>query len=221
MPISLLVLILLVFLGIPTLIRLGFFSVEWRLSLLFLVFVAFAIWGFSTLSPLAMGFTNADLVRGLLPWSVATLLMLLGMLVAAVILRQKHAEGLSRDLHFLFLFIPISAVQQFIYQSVLLQKLLLGLDPWLAIAICGLCFGYMHTIFPRRLHNFMLATLGGILFSSLFYFYPNFLLAAASHMILNFVAVYLGFFTLLTSDGKPRATRLPFARLRKTTPGDF
>jgi len=74
--------------------------------------------------------------------------------------------------------------------------------------ICGLCFGYMHTIFPRRWHNLILATLGGMAFSSLFYLYPNFLLASLSHMVLNVAAVYFGFFTLLTPEGKPRATRL-------------
>jgi len=110
------------------------------------------------------------------------------------------------------LFIPISIAQQFMYQSVLLQKLLQEFSPFLAVAICALCFGYMHTVFPRRWRNFILAALGGTLFSCLFYFYPNFLLAALSHMVLNFAAVYFGFFTLLTPEGKPRATKLRPAR---------
>lgn len=203
-----LIFLLAIFLGIPTLIRLDILSVEYRLFLLFGTFVVMVIWGFTTLTPLAMGMTNTNFIRGILPWGAATLCMLIGIWIIASLLKHQHAEDPFRDPHFLFLFIPISIVQQFMYQSVLLQKLLQGFAPWLAIVICALLFGYMHTIFPRRWRNFILATLGGILFSSLFYLYPNFLLAIGSHMVLNFAAVYFGFFTLLTPEGKPQATKL-------------
>jgi len=202
------VLLLIIFLGIPSLIRLNIISVEYRLFLLFGVSAVMVIYGFSTLTPSTMGLTIHNFIKGLAPWGVTTLCMLIGIWIAAQLLRHKHAEDPLRDPHFLFLFIPISIVQQFMYQSVLLQKLLQTFDPLPAIVICGLCFGYMHTIFPRRWRNFTLAMTGGIFFSSLFYFYPNFLLAILSHMILNFAAVYFGFFTLLTSEGKPRPTKL-------------
>ena len=203
-----LIILLLIFFGVPTLIRLDVVSVEYRLFLLFGVFAALAILGFLTLSPSTMGLTGTDFMSGLAPWGIATSAMFIGILVLGTLLKHHCAEDPLHDPHFLFLFIPISIVQQFMYQSVLLQKLLQEVDPWAAIMICALCFGYMHTIFPRRLRNFVLATAGGALFSSLFYFYPNFALAILSHMILNFAAVYSGFFTLLTSEGKPRATRL-------------
>ncbi len=206
MPLELLCL-LVIFLGIPTLIRLNIISVEYRLFFLFGVFVVMVFWGFFTLTPFAMGFTNDNFIHGLVPWGVATFFMLACAGIAATFLKHRHAEDPFRDPHFLFLFIPISIVQQFMYQSVLLQKLLQGIGPWFAIAICALCFGYMHTVFPRPGRNFVLATLGGALFSSLFYLYPNFLLASLSHMVLNFITVYLGFFTLLTPEGRPRATK--------------
>ena len=174
-----------------------------------------AAWGFSTLSFSTMGFGSQNFVHGLVPWLLATLVMLVGIWAIALLLRHHHAEDPLKDPHFLFLFVPISIVQQFIYQSVLLQKLLESVPPWATIMMCGLCFGYMHTVFPRRWRNFILATIGGLLFSSLFYFYPNFLLAILSHMVLNFAAVYYGFFTLLTSEGKPRATTLRPARSSK------
>ena len=203
-----LIILLAIFLGISMLIRLNLFSVEYRLWLLFGAFAVIAAWGFSTLTLSAMGLTSGNFMNDLAPWLGATLVMLLGIWIAAAFLKQKHAEHPLRDPHFLFLFIPISIVQQFMYQSVLLQDLLRSFVPWIAILICGLCFGYMHTIFPRRWHNLILATLGGMAFSSLFYLYPNFLLASLSHMVLNVAAVYFGFFTLLTPEGKPRATRL-------------
>jgi membrane protease YdiL (CAAX protease family) len=214
-----LVLLLAICLGVPTLIKLNILSVEHRLIFLFGAFLAMAIWGFSTLTPGAMGFSNRYFIKGIVPWGEATLFMLAGIVMAAVLLRHQHAEDPFKDPHFLFLFVPISIVQQFIYQSVLLQKLLQEFDPRYAIVICALCFGYMHTIFPRQWRNLMLATAGGVFFSLLFYLYPNFLLAALSHMVLNFVAVYLGFFTLLTPEGKPRATRLRPASLRRSTAG--
>ena len=202
------ILLLAIFLGVPTLIRFNVISVDYRLFLLFIVFVVMAVLGFSTLTSSVMGFSGGDFARDFAPWGIATLIMFMGIWGAAVLFRHPYAENPLRDPHFLFLFIPISAVQQFMYQSVLLQKLLHEFNPWVAIAICALCFGYLHTVFPRRWRNFMLATIGGILFSSLFYFYPNFMLAILSHMFLNFAAVYFGFFTLLTPEGKPRATRL-------------
>lgn len=206
--------LLAVFLGIPTLIRFNILSVENRLYLLFGTFAVMTIIGFSTLTLSVMGFTSKNFVQGFLPWAAVTLFMLAGIWMAAVLLQHKHANDPLRDPHFLFLFIPISIVQQFMYQSVLLQKLLQGFDPLIAITICAFCFGYMHTIFPRRWRNFVLASLGGLLFSSLFYFYPNFALAIVSHMILNVAAVYFGFFTLLTPEGKPRATKLYPIRFR-------
>lgn len=201
-------LLLLVFLGIPTLIRLNVISVEYRLWVLFAMFAFLAVWGFSTLTVSAMGLANDVGIRAIAAWMVVTIAMIFGIVIAASLLGQQRAERPFRDPHFLFLFIPISIAQQFMYQSVFLQTLLEAVAPWLAVLICGLSFGYMHTIFPHRWRSFIFAAVGGIVFSSLFYIYPNFLLAALSHMILNVTAVYFGFFTLLTPEGKPRATRL-------------
>ena len=119
-----LIFLLAIFLGIPTLIRLDVLSVRYRLFLLFGIFIAMVIWGFTTLTPMAMGMTNINFMRGVLPWGAATLCMLVGIWVIASLLKHQHAEDPLRDPHFLFLFIPISIVQQFMYQSVLLQKLL-------------------------------------------------------------------------------------------------
>lgn len=202
------IILLVLFFGVPTLIRRNIISVEHRLFLLFGVFAVLLAYGFYTFTPSVMGFTDIYLRQGVVPWGIATLVMLCGILAAGIFLRHKPAEDPLRDPHFLFLFIPISIVQQFMYQSVLLQALLRTFAPWFAIAACALCFGYMHTVFPRRWRNFIFASLGGAAFSMLFYWYPNFLLAALSHMVLNFAAVYMGFFTLLTPEGRPQATRL-------------
>jgi len=53
-----------------------------------------------------------------------------------------------------------------------------------------------------------LGTCGGLLFATLYTFYPNFLLASISHSILNFIAVYFGFFTFINKAGLPKETEI-------------
>ncbi len=203
--------LILVFLGIPTLIHLNILPVSYRLFALFGACIVIGAWGFVTLTPDTMGLLSHRFGQGLIPWTLTTLVLFAGIYSLARSLRHRHADQPLRDPHFLFLFIPISIAQQFLYQAVFLQKLLQVMTPIFAIAACALCFGFMHTIFPRPGRNFLLATIGGACFSSLYFFNPNFLFAALSHMILNFTAVYFSFFTLLTSEKKPQPTGLSLA----------
>ena len=81
----------------------------------------------------------------------------------------------------------------------------------MAITVTALIFGYMHTIYPRPLLSMALGVLSGLMFAILYTIYPNILIVSVAHAILNFSAVYLGFFTFTDPEGKPRRTKLSIA----------
>lgn len=66
----------------------------------------------------------------------------------------------------------------------------------------------MHTIYPKPVFSMILGTLAGLLFATLYVIYPNLILASVIHAVLNFTAVYLGFFTFVDSEGVPEKTEL-------------
>jgi membrane protease YdiL (CAAX protease family) len=160
------------------------------------------------ISLVQLGITTENFSSAVLPYASAAGISIFGLIVLAKIMKNKSAEKWYRDPHFLFLFIPISFAQQFVFQGFILFKLESVFSYASAILITALIFGYMHTIYPRPLFSMFLGTLAGILFAALYASYPNFLLASLTHSLLNFTAVYLGFFTFLDSKGAPEKTRI-------------
>ncbi len=130
------------------------------------------------------------------PYSGAVIVVGAFLLLLARVMRNKRAKKWYKDPHFLFLFIPISFAQQFLFQGFILTKLNPLFGPLVAIVATSLIFGYMHTIYPKPLFSMALGIGAGLIFSTLYILYPNILVATIAHSILNFVAVYLGFFTL-------------------------
>lgn len=143
---------------------------------------------------------------------IAGIAMFCGLLLLSVIMGTKKSFSWWKDPHFLFLFIPISIVQQFLYQAFLFQRLHATFGVAVAITMTALLFGLVHIIFPRPFFNFIVTSAAGLLFCTLYLFYPNLFLASILHMFLNFTAVYLGFFTLLTPQNTPLPTRLSWKR---------
>ena len=200
--------ILLPFILLPVLIRYRVIPPAFRLvTLAWYVLVVFA-YELSHSSLNELGLRSDNLQAGLLPFATCTLAMFLCLLLFSAILKTKKKFKWKKDPHFLFLFIPISIAQQLIFQVYLLQSLLEYTNPLLAIITTAALFGFLHTIYPRPWFNFLVTTAGGIVFASLYYLYPNILLASLSHMIVNVTAIYLGFFTMLTASGTPKVTSL-------------
>ena|GEM_PF-3515972 len=97
--------------------------------------------------------------------------------------------------HFLFFALPLSIVQQFLFQAFLLQHLQGVISIPLAVAVTALLFGFMHTVYPGARFNMMLGSAGGFLWAILYTLAPNLIVASLAHAVLNIVAVRFAFFT--------------------------
>ena len=190
-----------------TLIKFGVISSKIRLFVLLWIFIILtALIHFQGVSLMELGIRLDNLSSSIYLYFVAVVVSVITLIILSKILGNKRAEKWYEDPHFLFLFIPISIAQQFLYQGFILLKLDSVFPAAIAVATTALIFGYMHTIYPRPLFSMVLGTAGGVLFATLYVIHPNLLLASVSHALLNFTAIYLGFFTFVDSEGVPKKT---------------
>ncbi len=98
---------------------------------------------------------------------------------------------------FLLLFIPISVLQELIFRGILM-KLLRNVfsNPIFIIGLNAAVFALIHIIYLNATFVLPLTFIAGIGFAWIYYKYPNLILISASHTILNFVAMILGFFVI-------------------------
>ena len=91
--------------------------------------------------------------------------------------------------------ILLSCIQEFLYRGYLFRlfKDITQHMGWVVI-INIIVFTYMHTMFPHWEIIIPLTAAGGILFAILYKKYPNVYLVSGMHCVLNFTALYLGFF---------------------------
>ena len=118
-----------------------------------------------------------------------------GLYFARFIFKTGKAHLWHKDPHFQFLFVPISFAQQFLFQGFILTILLGYFNPIVSVIVTAVLFGYLHTIYPRPVMSFFVGSIGGLLFASVFVLHPDLLVSSVAHSILNFTAVYLGFFS--------------------------
>jgi membrane protease YdiL (CAAX protease family) len=108
----------------------------------------------------------------------------------------SRVEEWWRIQHLLFAFIPVSVLQEIAYRSFLFPKLRqLFSNVTLVIFSNAILFGILHSMYPSPLLMVTVSTVGGVGFALLYNRYPNLWLISASHIILNFIAIYLGFFS--------------------------
>lgn len=113
-----------------------------------------------------------------------------------------HVTGLPRVLewwriqHLLFAFIPVSVLQEIAYRSFLFPKLHQLFSRTTPIIFSNaILFGLLHSMYPSPFLMVSVSTIGGIGFALLYNRYPNLWLISISHIILNFMAIYFGFFS--------------------------
>jgi|SRR3989344_6725143 len=179
-----------------SLIKFDLISKKFRLIILALIFVVvFFLVELHDISFYDLGFRTNNFYPAIFVYLIAVMIAVLFLIFLSQITKTKKAEMWYKDPHFLFLFIPISFAQQFLFQGFILYELQSIFPAVLAIVVSALIFGYLHTIYPRPVFSFILGTLAGLFFAMLYTLYPNLIISSIVHMILNFTAVYLGFFT--------------------------
>jgi membrane protease YdiL (CAAX protease family) len=102
-----------------------------------------------------------------------------------------------KNAKFLLLFIPLSFIQELIFRGVLMNMLRrVFTNKWFIIFLNASLFALMHIIYLKSYFTLPLAFIAGIGFAWMYYKYKNLILISASHAILNFIAMILGFFII-------------------------
>ena len=143
----------------------------------------------------SLGIRSDNVARAWVPYLLFTLAGVCALFLYALVLGKAPLPGWGQSSHLLFLFIPISFSQEFLYRGFLMPELRrLYVSIVSVVLIDALLFMLLHIIYGEPLITLPLALAGGIAFSYMYYKYPNLLLVALSHSALNFVAVLYGLF---------------------------
>jgi membrane protease YdiL (CAAX protease family) len=143
------------------------------------------------------GLSLKTITPALPAYITATGIALVAIMYMAVVRNMPPASHWWTKPHFLFLFLVVSFFQEFAFRGFLMPVLhRITKDALSIILINATLFAFMHAIYPFPTVALPLAFAGGLFFAGMYYRYPNLILVSLSHAILNFAAVWYGFFTL-------------------------
>ncbi|MFZ6036354.1 MAG: type II CAAX prenyl endopeptidase Rce1 family protein [Patescibacteria group bacterium] len=178
------------------LITSGMIRARWRWYLLTGVVLAISGVFFIRRTTLAdIGIHTDYIVATLLAYGIFAVTGCVFLRWLSMVLGQAPHTDWRQDTHFRYWFIPISIGQQYVFMSFSLRQLIELTDVvWAAVIINAVLFAIMHSIYGNWRVHLPLALVAGLGFSALYSVFPNLIVASAAHMVLNFTAVYYGFF---------------------------
>lgn len=145
-----------------------------------------------------LGIRLDNLSVSILPYVLFTLVFLIILIVYS---KNLHKRGFVRKNMISYfeglIFIPSSFAQAFLFRSILILLLLeLVGNLWLVILINTILYTFVHIVYksPRPFFTLLLTFIWGAGFAWIYLTYPNLILISISHSILNFTALYHGFF---------------------------
>ncbi len=98
---------------------------------------------------------------------------------------------------FLILFIPLSVIQEILFRGILMNMFRRVFSSQVFIIVLNASlFALMHIIYLNSIFVLPVTFVAGIGFAWMYYKYENLILICASHTILNFVGMIMGFFVL-------------------------
>ncbi len=140
-----------------------------------------------------LGIRLDNIKKSALWYLIFTVFATVAIIVLARLLNH-NTQNIIGNIHFQYMFIVLSFLQEFLFRSFLIPKLkLLTASPTLIIITNGLLFGFIHVIFPNPLSLFIFSSLLGAGFAAVYFYRPNLILATVAHSIINFVAVFYCF----------------------------
>ena len=153
------------------------------------------------INPLNLGIRLDNLAISAIPYVLLTIFGSLLIYFLAKKLKKEPFKNCWKFYHFQFGFIFLALFQEFLYRSFLMHELKLMFSSFFLIVIIdAFLFSIMHVIFVDKKMAVSITFLAGLVFASVYYFYPNLLLITLSHAILNFVASYYNFFKIPRKD---------------------
>lgn len=174
----------------------GVVPVTWRMLVLCgAILLMYGIIQHEKISDSALGITNGSFQRSLIPYLLFTLLGVFFLVQLANNLQMQPMAVWWQSPHLLFLFLPVSLLQEIAYRGFLFYKLKQLTPSWFyLIAINTLLFAFLHVIYPVPLIMLPVAVASGVFFAVMYRYFPNLILISLSHAVLNFTAVLYGFF---------------------------
>ncbi len=136
-----------------------------------------------------------NIYSSLFIYSVFTLIGAIVVFAGAKIIKIKK-PGEGHSIEKLWHCIKISVLQETIYRGYLMALLLLILSPITAIILNALLFTLVHVIYENKKVTLFIVFISGLAFAALYAMHPNLILISITHIILNYVAISLGFFEL-------------------------
>lgn len=144
-----------------------------------------------------LGLSMPTTGRTLAVYTIVTAVALVAIVYFARLLGMPPTEHWWVRPHFLFLFLVVSFFQEFAFRGFLMPVLKkIFPDVLTIILVNALLFAGMHAIYPFPEIGLPFSFAGGVFFAYLYHKKPNLVLITLSHAVLNFAAVWYGFFTL-------------------------
>ena len=142
-----------------------------------------------------MGISKKTFRKALIPYLISTLIRAVEFVRLSGVLATNPNVVRWQHMHFIFLFLPVSLLQEIAYRGFLFPKLKeLSSKWWVIIGANTVLFTFLHVIYPTPGIMLPVAFFSGLGLSVMYRYYPNLILISLSHAVLNFIAVLHGFF---------------------------
>lgn len=137
-----------------------------------------------------------NIKNSIFPYMIFTIMGVILLIFISKLLKNKPDKNFYKQKHFIFGFLILSILQEFLFRGFLIVKLSEIMNPSiLIILVNALLFTFMHIIYFNKKSIIILLFLSGIVFAYLYLNYPNLIIISISHSILNYVAVMFGYFS--------------------------
>jgi len=159
-------------------------------SLITLILIIYDRW---SLKDLGIRFDN--IIPGIVPYIIFTLLGILILYIVAKIIKRKPIKKFYSNKKYVVIIILGSILQEFLFRGFLFPELnaifRIGI---LIILINAILFALMHTVYSNTRTTLIIIFLAGLGFAAIYRSYPNLILISISHIILNQTAVRYNFY---------------------------
>jgi membrane protease YdiL (CAAX protease family) len=174
----------------------GVVPIGWRMVVLCVAMLfMYGVIQKEKISDQEMGLSNKTFRKAVIPYLLFTLVGAFIFLKLSDVLAIDPNIIWWQHAHFIFLFLPVSLLQEIAYRGFLFPKLRqLSSKWWVVIGANTVLFTFLHIIYPTPGIMLPVAFFSGLGLSIMYRYYPNLLLISFAHAILNFIAVLHGFF---------------------------
>ncbi len=170
---------------------------KYRIHILSLICIlVLGIMFFEKWSLFDLGIRVDNIKDSLLPYIYFIVIGSFSLILISKVLKNVPEKHFYKQKHFLFGFVLLSVLQEFLFRSFLIAKLETIFNSMILIILVNtILFTFMHIIYFNKKSVLILLFLSGMIFAYLYLNYPNLILISIVHSILNYIAVLFGYFS--------------------------